>query len=109
MPVACRSKVVLHWLEAWRYGTSSSSSFSSSGIRLAKSHQLKKMMMVQVASTLSLHTLVETRIVDAGLHHALVEGGGSKLYFGDENSEIDLRLDSSSSAHVRRFFLEGFA
>jgi hypothetical protein len=42
MPIACRSNVVWQWLEAWRYGTSSTSSFSSSGIRLAKSRQLYK-------------------------------------------------------------------
>jgi hypothetical protein len=52
---------------------------------------------------------VETRIVDARLRHALVEGGGSKLYFGDENPEIDLQFDLLSSGHVRRFLLEGFA
>jgi hypothetical protein len=32
--------------------------------------------------------------------HNLVDGGDSKLCFGDENPEINLRLDS--------FFLEGF-
>jgi hypothetical protein len=39
--VAYRSKVVRQWLETWRYGMSSTSSFSSSGIRLAKSFQHK--------------------------------------------------------------------
>jgi hypothetical protein len=38
----CRSKVVRQWLVAWWYGTSSTSSFSSNGIRLAKSRQLDK-------------------------------------------------------------------
>jgi hypothetical protein len=39
----------------------------------------------------------------------LVEGGGSKLGFGGENPEIYLWLDSSQSAHMRCFLLEGLA
>jgi hypothetical protein len=62
-------------------------------------------MVVQVASTLILHTLVETRIVDARLCPSLVEGGGSKLCFGDENPDVDLWLASSSLPHMRRFLL----
>jgi hypothetical protein len=43
------------------------------------------------------------------LRCVLVEGGGSKLGFGDENPEIYLWLDSSPSAHMRDFLLEGLA
>jgi hypothetical protein len=43
------------------------------------------------------------------LRRVLPEGGGSKLGFGDENPEINLCLDSSPSAHVPCFLLEGLA
>jgi hypothetical protein len=44
------------------------------------------------------------------LCQVLVEGGGSKLGFGDENPEVYLWLDSSSSAwamSMRRILVEG--
>jgi hypothetical protein len=44
--------------------------------------------------------------VDACLCCFLVEGGGSKLSFGEENPEFDLWLDSSSSVHVHVSFLK---
>jgi hypothetical protein len=47
---------------------------------------------------------------DAPLRHALVEGGGSKLSFGDDNSKIGLRLDLTTMAHGNhQLLLEGFA
>ena len=70
--------------------------------------------MVQEASTTILCTSVETQDLRSGyvmsrLRHVLVEGGGSKLGFGDENPEFNLVVDSPSSVHVRRFLLEGVA
>ena len=47
--------------------------------------------------------------IDICLHRTLSEGGGSKLVFEDKNPEVDLRLDLSSSAHVRRFHFGSFA
>jgi hypothetical protein len=44
------------------------------------------------------------------LCQVLVEGGGSKLGFGDENPEVYLWLDSSSSVRamcMRRILVEG--
>jgi transcriptional regulator of nitric oxide reductase len=73
-----------------------------------------QVIMVEAASTTSMCTSVETLDrrsgnVDDCLRRALVEGGGSKIVFGDENLEIDLWLDSLSSAHVWRSLLEGLA
>ena len=66
--------------------------------------------MVDADSKTGMRTPVETHDpwsgnVDARLAHALVEGGVSKLGFGDENVEIVLWLDSSPSAHVGGPFL----
>jgi hypothetical protein len=73
-----------------------------------------QVIMVEAASTTSMCTPVETLDhrsgnVDARLRRALVEGGGSKLDFGDANLEINLWLDLLSSAHVWRPLLEGLA
>ena len=62
--------------------------------------------MVQEASTTILYTLVATQDLRSGyviarLRRVLVEGGGLKLDFGDENPEFYLMVDSPSSAHVR--------
>jgi hypothetical protein len=82
---------------------------SASGASLAG-----QVIMVEAASTTSMCTSVETldrrsSNVDDRLRRALVEGVGSKLVFGDENLEIDLWLDSLSSAHAWRPLLEGLA
>lgn len=63
------------------------------------------------ASTSTLHTSVETftAMSTRVLCRVLVEGGGLKFVFGDENTELDIRPDSSSSADVRRFLFECFA
>ena len=45
--------------------------------------------------------------VDACLYHAPAEGAASKLVFGDENSELDPWLDSSSSRTWEFSFLKG--
>jgi hypothetical protein len=77
---------------------------------LARSREPDKWKMVQAASTSSVRTMVEdlwSGYVDARLHHVFVQGSESKLGFGDENPEINLLLDSSPSAHVRNFLLEG--
>ena len=37
-----------------------------------------------------------------------VEGDDSKLGFGDETPELDLHLESSTSAHMQRTILKGF-
>jgi hypothetical protein len=70
--------------------------------------------MVQEASTTILRTSVETQDLRSGyvmshLRRVLVEGGGSKLGFGDEHPEFNLVVDSPSLVHVRRFLLEGVA
>jgi hypothetical protein len=51
-------------------------------------------MIVEAASSTIMRTLVETQDllsadVNMRLHRVLLEGGGSKLGFGDENSKID--------------------
>jgi hypothetical protein len=46
---------------------------------------------------------LQSGYVDARMRRVLAGGGGSKLDFGDKNSEIDLWLKSSPSAQVRRF------
>ena len=59
------------------------------------------------ASTLRLHTLVETFLAMLTCS-ALAEGGGSKLVFGDENPWSTFGW----TRHQRRtcdFFFEGFA
>jgi hypothetical protein len=43
------------------------------------------------------------------MRYVLAKGGGLKLDFGDKNFKIDLWLDSSPLAHVRRFLLEYLA
>jgi hypothetical protein len=49
----------------------------------------KQMMMVEATSIASLDNLVETLLlpenIDACLHRAFIEGGGSKLDFRNEN------------------------
>lgn len=63
-------------------------------------------LMVEVTSMPNMRALMETLDLRPGyagarLRRALADGDGSKLGFGDENSEIDLGLDSSSLAHMR--------
>ena len=43
------------------------------------------------------------------MRRVLAEGGELKLSFGDENPEFNLVVDLPSSAHERRFLLEGVA
>jgi hypothetical protein len=73
-----------------------------------------QVLIVEVTSMTSIQTPVETLdlrsgYIDARLRCALAEGGGSKFGFRDENPEIGLGLDLSSSVHVQRFLLEGLA
>lgn len=70
--------------------------------------------MVEATSMMSIHTQVKTPdlrsgYVDAHLRHALDEGGGSKLSFGDENPESALGWTCHHSAHVRQLLLKGLA
>ena len=69
-----------------------------------------QMMMVE-ASTSSIHTLMKSICGNVHAHslcRVLVEGGGLMFVFWDENPELHVRPDSSSSRHVREFLLEGF-
>ena len=55
------------------------------------------------------NTRSSIRLCRRALCRVLAEGGGLKLGFGDENPKFNLVVDSPSSAHVRRFLLEGVA
>ena len=75
-------------LEAGRYGTSSASSFSSSGIWLFVGRRGGDGRRFSVESTHFGGNI--SGEVDTRLRRYLVEGDGSKLDFGDENPELGL-------------------
>jgi hypothetical protein len=103
MPVVCSIEGGATVLEAWRYGTSSASSFFSSGIwsAICRCRTGDDGTSIYIESAHFGGNI--DGIVDVCSRRVLVEGGVSKLVFGDENPELDCWLDSSLSARVRLF------